>query len=70
MLKPTTTHSIVRDNPKKVYPRRDGNKKKKMAMRGLSLLYLEGSVSTCSVPNGARKTLFISMVSTLFYEIL
>jgi ABC-type uncharacterized transport system ATPase subunit len=64
LLEPTTTHSIVCDNLRKVYPGRDGNPEK-LAVRGLSLAIPRGECFGMLGPNGAGKTSFISMVSTL-----
>ncbi|KAF9671484.1 hypothetical protein SADUNF_Sadunf12G0052500 [Salix dunnii] len=63
LLEPTTTHSIVCDNLRKVYPGRDGNPEK-LAVRGLSLAIPRGECFGMLGPNGAGKTSFISMVST------
>ena len=64
LLEPTTSHSIVCDNLRKVYPGRDGNPEK-LAVRGLSLAIPRGECFGMLGPNGAGKTSFISMVSTL-----
>ncbi|KAB5524857.1 hypothetical protein DKX38_022606 [Salix brachista] len=60
LLEPTTSHSIVCDNLRKVYPGRDGNPEK-MAVRGLSLALPRGECFGMLGPNGAGKTSFISM---------
>ncbi|XP_011047162.1 PREDICTED: ABC transporter A family member 7-like [Populus euphratica] len=61
LLEPTTSHSIVCDNLRKVYPGRDGNPEK-MAVRGLSLAIPRGECFGMLGPNGAGKTSFISMM--------
>ncbi|KAJ6374149.1 hypothetical protein OIU78_029786 [Salix suchowensis] len=61
LLEPTTSHSIVCDNLRKVYPGRDGNPEK-MAVRGLSLALPRGECFGMLGPNGAGKTSFISMM--------
>ncbi|KAL9372573.1 hypothetical protein Peur_034817 [Populus x canadensis] len=61
LLEPTTTHSIVCDNLRKVYPGRDGNPEK-LAVRGLSLAIPRGECFGMLGPNGAGKTSFISMM--------
>lgn len=63
LLESSTSHSIVCDNLKKVYPGRDGNPEK-FAVRGLSLALPQGECFGMLGPNGAGKTSFISMVST------
>ncbi|RZC53148.1 hypothetical protein C5167_011995 [Papaver somniferum] len=61
MLKNDTSHSIVCDTLKKVYPSRDGNPEK-LAARGLSLALEGGECFGMLGPNGAGKTSFISMM--------
>ncbi|XP_015579513.2 ABC transporter A family member 7 [Ricinus communis] len=61
LLEPNTTHAIVCDNLKKVYPGRDGNPEK-LAVRGLSLALPPGECFGMLGPNGAGKTSFISMM--------
>ncbi|KAJ6970314.1 hypothetical protein D5086_028227 [Populus alba] len=61
LLEPTTSHSIVCDNLRKVYPGRDGNPEK-LAVRGLSLAIPRGECFGMLGPNGAGKTSFISMM--------
>ncbi|XP_076893261.1 ABC transporter A family member 7-like [Bidens hawaiensis] len=56
-----TSHAIVCDNLKKVYPGRDGNPEK-MAVRGLSLALSQGECFGMLGPNGAGKTSFINMM--------
>ncbi|KAK9049056.1 hypothetical protein SSX86_031977 [Deinandra increscens subsp. villosa] len=56
-----TSHAIVCDNLKKVYPGRDGNHEK-MAVRGLSLALSQGECFGMLGPNGAGKTSFINMM--------
>ena len=63
MLEPSTSHAIVCENLKKVYPGRDGNPPK-LAVRGLSLAVPSGECFGMLGPNGAGKTSFINMVST------
>ena len=58
-----TSHAIVCNTMKKVYPGRDGNPPK-MAVRGLSLAVPSGECFGMLGPNGAGKTSFINMVST------
>ncbi|XAR65459.1 Sulfate-transporting ATPase [Bertholletia excelsa] len=61
LLEPTRSHSIICDNLKKVYPRRDGNPEK-FAVRGLSLALPQGECFGMLGPNGAGKTSFINMM--------
>ncbi|MCL7026910.1 hypothetical protein MKW94_000367 [Papaver nudicaule] len=61
MLRNDTTHSIICDNLKKVYPSKDGNPEK-LAVRGLSLALARGECFGMLGPNGAGKTSFISMM--------
>lgn len=65
MLEPSTSHAIVCDNLKKVYPRRDGNPPK-MAVRGLSLVVASKECFGMLGPNGAGKTSFINTVRAQF----
>jgi len=64
MLESSTSHAIVCDNLKKVYPGRDGNPPK-LAVRGLSLAVPSGECFGMLGPNGAGKTSFINMVSQM-----
>ncbi|CAN1300049.1 ABC transporter A family member 7 [Linum perenne] len=59
--KPNTSHAIVCDNLRKVYPGRDGNQAK-LAVKGLSLALPRGECFGMLGPNGAGKTSFISMM--------
>ncbi|KAI9174610.1 hypothetical protein LWI28_020100 [Acer negundo] len=61
LLEPSTSHAIVCDNLKKIYPGRDGNPEK-LAVRGLSLALPPGECFGMLGPNGAGKTSFISMM--------
>lgn len=61
-MAPDSIYSIICDNLKKVYPRRDGNPAK-FAVRGLSLALPRGECFGMLGPNGAGKTSFINMVS-------
>ncbi|KAG6587528.1 ABC transporter A family member 7, partial [Cucurbita argyrosperma subsp. sororia] len=61
ILEPDTSHAIVCDNLKKVYPGRDGNPEK-FAVKGLSLAVPRGECFGMLGPNGAGKTSFISMM--------
>ncbi|GFZ12086.1 ABC2 homolog 6 [Actinidia rufa] len=58
---PTANYSIVCDNLKKVYPKRDGNPEK-FAVRGMSLALPQGECFGMLGPNGAGKTSFINMM--------
>ncbi|KAI7730779.1 hypothetical protein M8C21_002989 [Ambrosia artemisiifolia] len=60
ILEQDTSHAIVCDNLKKVYPGRDGNPEK-FAVRGLSLALSQGECFGMLGPNGAGKTSFINM---------
>lgn len=62
LLRQDTSHAIVCDDLKKVYPGRDGNPEK-FAVRGLSLALSQGECFGMLGPNGAGKTSFINMVS-------
>ncbi|VYS59676.1 unnamed protein product [Arabidopsis thaliana] len=64
MLESSTSHAIVCDNLKKVYPGRDGNPPK-LAVRGLSLAVPSGECFGMLGPNGAGKTSFINMMTGL-----
>ncbi|EOA23466.1 hypothetical protein CARUB_v10016657mg [Capsella rubella] len=64
MLESSTSHAIVCDDLKKVYPGRDGNPPK-MAVRGLSLAVPSGECFGMLGPNGAGKTSFINMMTGL-----
>ncbi|XP_019101774.1 PREDICTED: ABC transporter A family member 6-like, partial [Camelina sativa] len=64
MLEPNTSHAIVCDNLKKVYPGRDGNPPK-LAISGLSLVVTSGECFGMLGPNGAGKTSFINMMTGL-----
>ncbi|CAK7322852.1 unnamed protein product [Dovyalis caffra] len=61
LLEPTTSHAIVCDSLRKVYPGRDGNPEK-VAVKGLSLGIPRGECFGMLGPNGAGKTSFISMM--------
>ncbi|KAK0586687.1 hypothetical protein LWI29_010771 [Acer saccharum] len=61
LLEPSTSHAIVCNNLKKIYPGRDGNPEK-LAVRGLSLALPPGECFGMLGPNGAGKTSFISMM--------
>ncbi|GFZ07754.1 ABC2 homolog 6 [Actinidia rufa] len=58
---PRANYSIVCDNLKKVYPKRDGNPEK-FAVRGMSLALPQGECFGMLGPNGAGKTSFINMM--------
>ncbi|KFK34077.1 hypothetical protein AALP_AA5G099400 [Arabis alpina] len=64
LLESSTSHAIVCDNLKKVYPSRDGNPPK-LAVRGLSLAVPSGECFGMLGPNGAGKTSFINMMTGL-----
>ncbi|CAN8254913.1 unnamed protein product [Cochlearia groenlandica] len=64
MVEASTSHSILCDNLKKVYPGRDGNPPK-LAVRGLSLAVPSGECFGMLGPNGAGKTSFINMMTGL-----
>lgn len=64
LLEPGTSHAIICNNLKKVYPGRDGNPEK-FAVRGMSLALSRGECFGMLGPNGAGKTSFINMVSIL-----
>lgn len=61
LLEPNTSHAIVCDNLKKVYPGKDGNPDK-FAVKGLSLALPRGECFGMLGPNGAGKTSFINMM--------
>ncbi|PIN20632.1 Lipid exporter ABCA1 [Handroanthus impetiginosus] len=61
LLESSTSHSIICDNLKKIYPGRDGNPEK-VAVRGLSLALPQGECFGMLGPNGAGKTSFINMM--------
>ncbi|ERN03835.1 ABC transporter A family member 7 [Amborella trichopoda] len=61
LMESSTSHSIICDNLKKVYPGRDGNPPK-FAVRGLSLALPRGECFGMLGPNGAGKTTFINMM--------
>ncbi|GLT74737.1 hypothetical protein SLA2020_465170 [Shorea laevis] len=61
LIESSTSHSIICDNLKKVYPGKDGNPEK-FAVRGLSLALPRGECFGMLGPNGAGKTSFISMM--------
>ncbi|KAM5570711.1 ABC transporter A family member 10-like [Rosa sericea] len=56
-----TSHVVICDNIKKVYPGRDGNPEK-FAVRGLSLALPQGECFGMLGPSGAGKTSFIEMM--------
>ncbi|KAB1216661.1 ABC transporter A family member 7 [Morella rubra] len=60
LLEPSSSHAIVVDDIKKVYPGKDGNPAK-FAARGLSLALPRGECFGMLGPNGVGKTSFISM---------
>ncbi|VYS59673.1 unnamed protein product [Arabidopsis thaliana] len=64
MLESSTSHAIVCDKLRKVYPGRDGNPPKK-AVRVLSLAVPSGECFGMLGPNGAGKTSFINMMTGL-----
>ncbi|KAL2515976.1 ABC transporter A family member 7 [Forsythia ovata] len=61
LLESSTSHAIICDDLKKVYPGRDGNPDK-FAVRGLSLALPQGECFGMLGPNGAGKTSFINMM--------
>lgn len=61
LLEQSTSHAIICDDLKKVYPGRDGNPEK-FAVRGLSLALPRGECFGMLGPNGAGKTSFINMM--------
>ncbi|KAL9155879.1 hypothetical protein ABFS82_09G035500 [Erythranthe guttata] len=61
LLESSTSHSIICNNLKKIYPSRDGNPEK-FAVRELSLALPEGECFGMLGPNGAGKTSFINMM--------
>ncbi|XP_050379018.1 ABC transporter A family member 7-like isoform X3 [Argentina anserina] len=61
LLEPDTSHAIICNNLRKVYPGRDGNPEK-FAVRGLSLALSRGECFGMLGPNGAGKTSFINMM--------
>ncbi|XP_008793496.2 ABC transporter A family member 7-like [Phoenix dactylifera] len=61
LQEPSTSHAIICDNLKKVYPGRDGNPEK-LAVRGLSLALPRGGCFGMLGPNGAGKTSLINMM--------
>ncbi|XWS51101.1 hypothetical protein CRYUN_Cryun12cG0147500 [Craigia yunnanensis] len=61
LLEPSTSHPIICDNLKKIYPGRDGNPEK-FAVRGLSLALPRGECFGMLGPNGAGKTSLINMM--------
>ncbi|GAV76932.1 ABC_tran domain-containing protein/ABC2_membrane_3 domain-containing protein [Cephalotus follicularis] len=61
LLEPSTSHAIICDNLKKVYPGKDGNPEK-FAVRGLALALPRGECFGMLGPNGAGKTSFINMM--------
>ncbi|XP_042521053.1 ABC transporter A family member 7-like isoform X2 [Macadamia integrifolia] len=61
LLEHSTSHAILCDNVKKVYPAKDGNPEK-FAVRGLSLALPRGECFGMLGPNGAGKTSFINMM--------
>ncbi|KAK8930484.1 ABC transporter A family member 7 [Platanthera zijinensis] len=60
----SSSHAIICDSLKKVYPARDGNPEK-FAVRGLSLAIPRGECFGMLGPNGAGKTSFINMMTGL-----
>ncbi|KAL9155884.1 hypothetical protein ABFS82_09G035700 [Erythranthe guttata] len=61
LLVSSTSHSIICNNLKKIYPGTDGNPEK-CAVRELSLALPEGECFGMLGPNGAGKTSFINMM--------
>ncbi|KAF5734705.1 ABC transporter A family member 7 [Tripterygium wilfordii] len=61
LLESSTSHAIICDDLKKVYPGKDGNPDK-FAVKGLSLALPRGECFGMLGPNGAGKTSFISMM--------
>ncbi|KAL3640607.1 Phospholipid-transporting ATPase abca7 [Castilleja foliolosa] len=61
VLESSTSHAIICNDLKKVYPSRDGNPEK-FAVRGLSLALPQGECFGMLGPNGAGKTSFINMM--------
>ncbi|XP_024973039.1 ABC transporter A family member 7-like isoform X1 [Cynara cardunculus var. scolymus] len=61
LIEQDTSHAVVCDNLKKMYPGRDGNPEK-FAVRGLSLALSQGECFGMLGPNGAGKTSFINMM--------
>lgn len=61
LLESNSSHAIIVDNLKKVYPGMDGNPAK-FAVRGLSLTLPQGECFGMLGPNGAGKTSFINMM--------
>ncbi|KAF8390229.1 hypothetical protein HHK36_024754 [Tetracentron sinense] len=61
LLERSTSHTIICENLKKIYPGKDGNPEK-FAVRGLSLAIPRGECFGMLGPNGAGKTSFISMM--------
>ncbi|KAL7139184.1 hypothetical protein ABFS83_09G034000 [Erythranthe nasuta] len=61
LLESSTSHSIICNNLKKIYPSRDGNPEK-FAVRELSLALPQGECFGMLGPNGAGKTSFINMM--------
>ncbi|KAK8941731.1 ABC transporter A family member 7 [Platanthera guangdongensis] len=59
----SSSHAIICDSLKKVFPARDGNPEK-FAVQGLSLAIPRGECFGMLGPNGAGKTSFINMVSS------
>jgi len=66
ILESPSSHAIVCDNLRKVYPARDGNPPK-IAVRGMYLALPQRGCFGLLGPNGAGKTSFISMVSLIFF---
>ncbi|CAA3030738.1 ABC transporter A family member 7-like [Olea europaea subsp. europaea] len=64
LLESSTSHAIICDDLKKLYPGRDGNPEK-FAVRGLSLALPQGECFGMLGPTGAGKTSFINMISGL-----
>ncbi|KAL7139200.1 hypothetical protein ABFS83_09G034600 [Erythranthe nasuta] len=61
LLESSTSHSIICNNLKKIYPSRDGNPEK-FAVKEVSLALAEGECFGMLGPNGAGKTSFINMM--------
>ncbi|KAL6541369.1 Phospholipid-transporting ATPase abca7 [Orobanche hederae] len=61
LLESSTSHAVICNDLKKIYPGRDGNPEK-FAVRGLSLALPQGECFGMLGPNGAGKTSFINMM--------
>ncbi|GFP99358.1 ABC transporter a family member 7 [Phtheirospermum japonicum] len=61
LLESSTSHAVICNDLKKIYPSRDGNPEK-FAVRELSLALPQGECFGMLGPNGAGKTSFINMM--------